>query len=57
MTMHQGTMYEAGVVGVRDNVAIQPTVVERVSPMTITNMQVGAPAVTYAQAAVGCHVL
>jgi hypothetical protein len=51
-----GTMYEAGIVGVRDNVAIQPTVVERVSPMTITNMQVGAPAVGYAQAATGYEV-
>jgi hypothetical protein len=51
-----GTMYEAGIVGVRENVAIQPTVVERVSPMTITNMQVAAPATGYVQAATGYEV-
>merc|ERR1712028_146330 len=48
-----GTMYEAGIVGVRENVSIQPTVVERRSPMTITNMQVTAPSTAYAQAAFG----
>ena len=51
-----GTMYEAGIVGVRENVSIQPTVVERLSPMTMTNMQVGAPAVSYAQAATGYEI-
>jgi len=48
-----GTMYNAGIVGVRENVSIQPTAVERLNPMTITNMQVGAPAVSYIQAGTG----
>merc|ERR1719329_1425138 len=36
-----GGVYEAGVVGVRENVTVQPTVVERVSPI-MTQSMVGA---------------
>merc|ERR1711957_1141687 len=33
-----GGVYQAGVVGVRENVSVQPTVVERVSPILTNNM-------------------
>merc|ERR1712128_390254 len=36
-----GGVYQAGVVGVRENVSVQPTVVERVSPI-LTNTLAGA---------------
>merc|ERR1712008_208680 len=33
-----GGVYQAGVVGVRENVSVQPTVVERVSPILTNNL-------------------
>merc|ERR1712194_250937 len=52
-----GGVYQAGVVGVRENVSVQPTVVERVSPILTNNLagasmiqgqQLGVAAPTYA---------
>merc|ERR1719215_1912557 len=56
-----GGVYEAGVVGVRENVAVQPTVVERVSPIMTQGIVGGQimetiAAPTYATYAAGAQV-
>jgi hypothetical protein len=43
-----GGVYEAGVVGIRENVLVQPTVVERVSPIMTQSIVGGTQMVEYA---------